>query len=40
MYGKARIGFDVGAVPFDGTLGVRVVQTKQGPVGQLLAKTA
>ena len=29
IYGKARIGFDLGAVPFDGTLGVRVVQTKQ-----------
>ena len=29
VYGKARIGFDLAQVPVDGTLGVRVVQTKQ-----------
>jgi len=28
IYGKARYGFDIGQVPVDGTVGVRVVQTK------------
>ena len=27
VYGKAKYGFDVGAIPVDGTFGVRVVQT-------------
>ena len=33
LYGKAKIGFDAFGIPFDGTLGVRVVRTKQHIVG-------
>jgi TonB-dependent receptor len=33
LYGKARIGFDAFGVPIDGTLGVRVVRTKQQITG-------
>jgi TonB-dependent receptor len=36
LYGKAKIGFDVGAFPIEGVLGVRVVKTDSDLVGKSL----
>jgi TonB-dependent receptor len=39
IYGKAKIGFDAFGVPIDGTLGARLVRTKQSVVGNSRAGT-
>jgi iron complex outermembrane receptor protein len=39
IYGKARIGFDAFGIPVDGSLGVRVVRTKQSIQGNSRAGT-
>lgn len=40
LYGKAKIGFDLGAIPVDGVLGVRVVKTESDLVGKSLLNGA
>ncbi len=36
IYGKAKIGFDIGSVPVDGVFGVRVIKTDADLVGRSL----
>jgi TonB-dependent receptor len=36
LYGKTKIGFDMGAIPVDGVLGVRVTKTDEDLVGNSL----
>ena len=40
IYGKAKIGFDIGAIPVEGVLGVRVIKTDSDLVGKSLLNGA
>jgi iron complex outermembrane receptor protein len=40
LYGKAKIGFDIGAIPVDGVLGVRLIKTDADLVGKSLLNGA